>query len=76
MGGEESPSKESRHLCGDGTPTAGFSTTAPIDIASQFSPSNGAWAEHSLSVFAKQKTGQSRVSAKQMLAAARIISSL
>ncbi len=54
-------------------PVPGFSTTAPIDIASQFSRSGEAHAEQSSALFAKQKTGQSNVSAKQMLAAMRII---
>ncbi len=51
----------------------GFSTTAPIDIASQLSPSCGAKAEHSPPASAKQKTGHSSVSANQMLTAVRIM---
>ena len=50
-----------------------FSTTAPNVIASQFSLIGCECSEHSSLAFAKQKTGQSSVSVKQMVTAMRRI---
>ena len=51
----------------------GFATTAPTDIASQLSPVCSAWAEQSLSVSARQNTGQNSVRVKQIIAVMRSI---
>jgi hypothetical protein len=56
--------------------TLDFATTAPIAIASQLSLSSWACAGQSLSVFARQKTGQNRVNVKQMIAVIRVIVAL